>query len=480
MKVECLQREPLTQVRTLAGLSMQYVRTPSAVLSRRMGGRRRIYSDVDTLRESQSVRVWLQGMKDGPHRKTALYNLARYLRWRNKSHDRRSTSGPDELINECLNGTNLTLVEHLRPLLEYCEGETFRSSALETRIKAFKDVNSFYRSNLVTLPKAKLRVKDERKGVSNEVTATQFLQFARKVMVKGRLSVRGRACLLVMLQSGMDASTLGDSFNFYAYPQLVEFFGTDEFTSWDSSRCPVRVDLRRPKSSYRYYSFLDVDAIEALKDWLAKRVAIMEAPIRIHEPENPSSLPRSDPIFVHRSKLPMQPRTIGILFLQAGKHAGVNLPPIVKPQEYKGATIRYPFHSHEVRDTLITLARRVKADPIAANWFVGHSIDKLKYDKSPWDDPEYFRAEYIKIARPHLNVATDFALAPTTTDSAEIERERRENEAKQVALMERIEALEAFAKRWTVNEPAPSNQQAQSTDNQPPPSAQESDQPHHA
>jgi hypothetical protein len=89
---------------------------------------------------------------------------------------------------------------------------------------------------------------------------------SQKNMLEARRARIFSHTLLVMLQSGMDASTLAEVFNFYAYPQLVSFFGSEDFNSWDTFKCPVRIDLRRPKSDYRYYSFLDVDAIEAVKD----------------------------------------------------------------------------------------------------------------------------------------------------------------------------------------------------------------------
>ena len=37
------------------------------------------------------------------------------------------------------------------------------------------------------------------------------------------------------------------------------------------------------------------------------------------------------------------------------------------------------------------------------NFFVGHDIDVYVYDKSPWDDPDFFREEYGRLA-PYLNV----------------------------------------------------------------------------
>lgn len=44
-------------------------------------------------------------------------------------------------------------------------------------------------------------------------------------------------------------------------------------------------------------------------------------------------------------------------------------------------------------------------DPVAVQLFAGHEIDALKYEKSPWDFPDYFRNEYAKLG-PALNVLT--------------------------------------------------------------------------
>jgi len=44
-------------------------------------------------------------------------------------------------------------------------------------------------------------------------------------------------------------------------------------------------------------------------------------------------------------------------------------------------------------------------DSAVVNFFVGHDIDVYGYDKSPWDDPDFFREEYSKLA-PYLNVVS--------------------------------------------------------------------------
>ncbi|MGH9920138.1 MAG: hypothetical protein ACRD6W_14890 [Nitrososphaerales archaeon] len=43
--------------------------------------------------------------------------------------------------------------------------------------------------------------------------------------------------------------------------------------------------------------------------------------------------------------------------------------------------------------------------PVAVQLFAGHEIDSLKYEKSPWDFPDYYRNEYDKLG-PALNVLT--------------------------------------------------------------------------
>jgi hypothetical protein len=75
------------------------------------------------------------------------------------------------------------------------------------------------------------------------------------------------------------------------------------------------------------------------------------------------------------------------------------------PYESVGASRRYPFHSHEVRDTLVTLRRRAGVDLAVVNFFVGHNIDRYGYNQSPWDDPEHLAEQYSKLSR-YLNMVS--------------------------------------------------------------------------
>ncbi|MCZ6647666.1 MAG: hypothetical protein O7B30_00245 [Thaumarchaeota archaeon] len=74
--------------------------------------------------------------------------------------------------------------------------------------------------------------------------------------------------------------------------------------------------------------------------------------IKIQVKENPNRLPKSDPVFIVRGKgnLPIRPYLVGKIFKDVGMAAGINVRPPGKLARYRGASRRYPFHGHELRD----------------------------------------------------------------------------------------------------------------------------------
>ena len=344
-----------------------------------------------------SVKKWADGrVRAG--RRPALYHMASYLTWRT---ERGLVADPDRWVSQCVNGTNKTLIEHLAELKEWAEGPAFDGDKFGTRKKAYTDIRSFYAYHLVPLPHSKLRPVKEEAKVETETTAMQFLGMVQKVL-DFKLPVRDRSILLTMVQTGMDASTAARSFSYVAFPQLAKHFGSEDPNKWHLSKVPVRIDLIRPKTDYRYYTFIDKDGVTALKDWLNFRKSSF-GPIRIVPTDNPKRLDTSDPIYVTDYNTPIEPEYVTKLFRIYGVRAGVNLVPQASLPNYKGASRRYPFHSHECRDTLVTIGRRVGVDMAVVNFFVGHSIDRFGYDKSPWDDPEHFGDQYSRLAK-YLNV----------------------------------------------------------------------------
>ncbi len=138
-----------------------------------------------------------------------------------------------------------------------------------------------------------------------------------------------------------------------------------------------------------------------LKEYLVSRTQTFGA-IKTYASKKPNELQRSDPIYLTKYGQPITPGYVGQIFRESGKLAGVNVPPQVSPGKYKGATIRYPSHAHQARDTLITLRQRARVDRAVVDFFAGHKFDDDEYD-SPWDNPDLFKTEYEKIEK-HLNL----------------------------------------------------------------------------
>lgn len=336
---------------------------------------------------------------------------------------------------------------HLRTLKEWTESEEFDGCLEATRIKYYGNIRGFYAYNLIQLPYSKLSVRRREHPVSINVTATRFLEMARKVCCFSGISLRDRAVILTMLQSAMDASTLAKIFNYVGFPQLVDHFGTEDVARWDENKVPVYIKLIRPKSDYDYYSFLDHDAIVCLKDYLNFRSSRFGR-IRIHPSTRPDGLSTSDPIFLQKSGLPIGPHFISKMFKDAGIAAGVNIVPEGKMERYKGARRKYPWHSHEVRDTLVTLARKAGVEREVANFFVGHNIDRYGYDKSPWDDPEYFKGEYHKLAK-HLNIIS----GREAKIKDDYERRREDDLRLSSSLVDKVQKLEEQVRSMLLRPP---------------------------
>jgi hypothetical protein len=115
-----------------------------------LGGRPKVYDDLEELRRKDSVRAWQRGLKEGAGRKSAFYHLGRYIRWR---REKGLNPDPDELVKERIDGTNRTLIQHLKQLQEYCEtGPDLEGDQPSTRERVYRSVVRFaYPYSVTTL-----------------------------------------------------------------------------------------------------------------------------------------------------------------------------------------------------------------------------------------------------------------------------------------------------------------------------------------
>ena len=113
------------------------------------------------------------------------------------------------------------------------------NATIRTAIKSYFGVHDI----MLNLPKIrKKRSEDIRED------PPMALENFYKMLQNGKPGLMMRAVLLVKFQSGMDAATLTDRFNYDEYRQLVKWFGTEMHAAWNLGLCPVQITLVRVKT----------------------------------------------------------------------------------------------------------------------------------------------------------------------------------------------------------------------------------------
>ncbi|HVB95084.1 MAG TPA: hypothetical protein VND41_00595 [Nitrososphaerales archaeon] len=245
--------------------------------------RPKLYDDIEHWLSFKSVKTWLGGLNEDGQKKR-IYDFARYCRWRQKNG---MVSDLDKLIQICDEGTVKDLKKQAEQLKAWLESDDFYGIKKSSRDRYEVDVRAFFRASMIDLPKFKIVVPvSEVQGLrlEQEVTGLKFLDLVKKVLANGKLSVRGRSITLTIVQTFTDNSTLAKVHNVYMFPQLVRFFGTKDYLRWDLSRCPAGpIYFSRPKNveagheadpKRLPYTFLHVDAVQALIDWLDERLVL--------------------------------------------------------------------------------------------------------------------------------------------------------------------------------------------------------------
>ena len=179
----------------------------------------------------------------------------------------------------------------------------------------------------------------------------------------------------------MDSSTLADRFNFEAWSQLVEYFGTERYHSWDLTKCPVPIKLVRIKTSFQHVGFLDRDAIAAMQDYLDFR-----------EKKTGKEMQEGQAIFLNTFCKPITEKWIRRSFFSLTKRSGVQ-----KKIELDHG-VKYEKDSHELRDLLKSTLLACGARYDVSDHVIGHK-PKDSYEKQASLYSENLRLEFMKASR---------------------------------------------------------------------------------
>jgi len=210
-----------------------------------------------------------------------------------------------------------------------------------------------------------------------------------KFLTVGKPSVMEKALFLCKFHRGLDRTTLVDRFNFEAWEQLVKYFGSPNYVSWDLDMCPVPISLIRIKVDYKHIGFLDRDAIYELQTYLDFR-----------KKQTGKDIEFGDPIFLNKFGNPITDSWLTNSFHKIAVRAGI-LKIIGKTASGKNI---YNMDSHELRDLLKSTLINCKCSRDIADHVMGHK-PKDSYEKQSLLYPDTIRLEYAKASK-KINIFT--------------------------------------------------------------------------
>ena len=235
-------------------------------------------------------------------------------------------------------------------------------------------------------PKTRYKIKDE-----SEEQPELSLEELLKLLTLGRPTLVQKAMILCKFHRGLDTATLVDRFNFEAWKQLVDWFGTELYMSWDLSKCPVPIKLTRMKTDFTHTGFLDRDAIVALQNY-----------IEDEEKKKGRKMQDGKPLFVNQKENPINIHWVSRAFNRMAEKAGIQS----KLDGYKYKT-KFAKDSHELRDLLEStlLDCGVRSDVV--EHVTGHK-PKDSYEKQASLYPHSLRTEFMKASK-RLNIFSNIS-----------------------------------------------------------------------
>ncbi len=332
------------------------------------------------VQQSQALSDWMNRLNSDETKEKFLPLFQKYFEWvKNKGY----YGTPDEMIKARQEQEN-TLKEafkHIQLIIDYLKLSNLSEGDIRSTYIA---IRSFYKHNQAELPKWEIKIRKDSNLKIKTPQEPITLEEMRQLLINA--PIREQAIFLISLQCGLDRSTFAKAFNLFAWEQISKQLGAD-CENWDITRAPIRINLIRIKTQEHYYSFISTDALKSLQSWLKVRQTLTNRPIQVGEP-----------IFITRQRTPVRKEQLSTMFNNLAIRAGLEVKKYGKASE-----VRYRFHEHELRDTFKSACTANGVNHVVSEFFIGHSIDRLGYDKSPNAYPEVYKQEYKKVEQ-YLNV----------------------------------------------------------------------------
>jgi len=348
---------------------------------------------------------------------------------------------PKEMIQEASD-------ELQKPLME-------RTNIVEQRIKGFFNwLQKEYRRKRVGKLKGEKKPEGERpyvkvKGVSSSIARTYcgaimgfYREFGYKVNVKPSRdfkalpthvrfnwstkdirklvnhakTLRDRAIILCLFQSGMDDSTLCSLNVGDVKKELLE------------GKIPLRLDLKRRKEGLPYITFLAKDAVEALKAYIRERERKEGRKFEEFEDDEPLFVVES---WKRKELERIKPRHIQAMFRKLAVEANLI------SEEYLRENHWNPARAHALRAAFASLLRSQGVNEQDIDFMLGH---KIPYQSA------YYQREGERLRKTYADVMDVLSVFETQESIMEIEKKLEEQRRIISNLVERNRELEEAIK----------------------------------
>ncbi len=335
---------------------------------------------------SQRVDRWLGRLRPS----TAVVSgqlFDAWMRWLRESDCRFSSLSPDELI--LFQQENPASYELLDVVQDYIRSKKGR---VGYKKRVYSAIRSFFMHNRAELPRdAGFSIQGDKGRVVGNLTVHEFQ------LVLGSCNPMYRALFLCMFQGGMG---VGEAL----------YWNENGLESLQSQLRDnvhhIKIDLpgrKKMRNIRPFYTFIGKDALEALALWMEKR---------------PNT---SEFIFVSNRGKSVTYDLMFLYWIRNLKRLG-----IIKPDQTGDTGSRYGKNLHELRDLFRSRWQKSGSSQNAAEFFMGHVVDPLEYNKA-FRDVDYALREYRK-AELWLNILSE--------DPEKVSRERVNQQDRKIAFLE--------------------------------------------
>jgi hypothetical protein len=310
------------------------------------------------VQEYATVKKWGQRIKLGtPY----LTNLGLFISWYS---ERNGETTPDDLIKIQLGLSNSEQYKLLDEIQLWVSSHKGRAGTKKTK---YSQIKSFFSHNRAELPRDPgFKTRSSVPPVNGGMSADEIKQ----ILLSSNILYR--ALFLCMFQGALD----GEMFHYWNENGWLNL--REQLISGNN---PIKIELpgrKRNRNITPYYTFISGDAIKALRTYL------------------PDPLPLDRPfIFINQHGGGVGKQTLREYFNRHLKK--LCLISVITPNN-PNIDVRYGKNPHEMRDTFRTLWSMSPARYEVGEYFMGHTVDKLGYDKLS-RDPDFYKREYVKASR---------------------------------------------------------------------------------